>query len=104
MTKKVELLKTLVIEMGNKMIKLEAEIKIIKSDKNELMVKTDKETEDKTQVQNKPNPDVKDPTVTEHKKLIVNESDREMPKLVQSSFKCQVCGAIFKKEVTKEAL
>ena len=30
----------------------------------------------------------------------MKESDRETPKLIQSSFECQVCGASFKKEVT----
>ena len=30
----------------------------------------------------------------------MNETDRETPKLVQSCFKCEVCGASFKKEVT----
>ena len=112
MAKKVELLETVVIVMGNNILKLEAEIKNIKSsksksipsDENESIVKKDEETKDKTQLHNKPDQSVQDPTVTENKKEILNETVGETPKLVQSCFKCQVCGASFKKEVTLKTL
>ena len=84
--------------MGNKMIKLEAEIKKIKSDKNESMVKKDEETEDKTQVQNKPDQDVKDPTIAEYKKEIVNESGRDIPTLVQSSLNFKFVVLVLRKK------
>ena len=85
LVKKIELLVTLVIEMGNKMIKLEAEIKniksgksiIITSDENSFGVKKDERIKDKTQSPNKPDQGVKDPLVAENKKESVKETEKE---------------------------
>ena len=103
--KEVELLETLVIEMGNKMINLETEIKDIKSSKNNMItnrtsvytVKKYEEIKDENKGENKPDQGVKEPIVSENRKEHMMET-RETPKLVKSCFKCDVCGASFKKE------
>ena len=97
--------------MGNKMLKLEAAIKEIKSIKHKLIIsdgnnpieKEDEDIRDKTQDQNIPDQGVKyhdEAIVTRNKKETVNETDQETPKLVKSGFKCHICGASFKKEIT----
>ena len=107
MEKKVELLETLVIEMGNKIIKLETEINDIKRSKNIMItnsksdytIKNYEEIKDKNKGENKPDQGVKEPIVSENRKEDMIETE-ETPKLVTFCFKCDICGASFKKEVT----
>ena len=92
--KKVEVLETIVIEMAKKLVKLEAELKDIKNVQTQS--ETTKENESSIEAVI-----LQEQHKTAEIKEVVSKSDKETPNIEKHQFECDVCGAKFKKETTR---